>query len=1036
MVDHVIIDGIVRPGNIPDWATETTLFSIDKRMQNSNKLLGILTKKGETDNAILDEIRQLAGDLAPDRPRPPSAGDRQIAGAVEENTRANKQQMEYLQKSIVSSFKSVIFSVDSKSLFGSISGGLKSTGDQLKYMKFPLAGAVIGLGLITEGFNFLYHKLEDTNKSLISLYSTGLLFDNGMQGLIDAADTAGLSVDKFASILTQHAAAAASLGTKRLVEVNKMFMDSTKGGADLMMTQEEASNAFLDSVELIRGTGKLTKMSNEEITKSGRDLIKNYNELAEATGQNRDEIAKNTNAIMKLPDVSVLARIMPDPTQFAKTMSSFSAQFGASGNEMASMAAQIKLAGGSMATLPGDMATIVNQVPGLYQALREAGEGDPEAATRARQAIGNLDPRKVADLMVKFPEAGKQLDTWMQSTQTANDIEQLRMKKDAKTLSQEEANRLKNYEDAKRRLETQNRLSAATARMQNSFSHLALSLENIVLPVVDALAYGFDKLSGVIQWVSKGFNSLFGNSNTDNQGNAIAPTGSATIAAILTTGAVLMIVKKVLPTAMSWMMGAGGSLLSRFFRWGSSTNTSRDIAGQGGGMGRMLGGLGRALSGLGRGVGTVVKSVLTGVGEGLSALGKPNVLKGVAALLGISAAVWVAAKAFKEFNTVEWGSMGKAIVAITGVGVAAAVAGNQKSQIIGGGIALGLAVGAIGAGLWVAAKGLRIMQEIDWQTMAKAGVGIVALGAAALFAGPESPLIAVGGIALGIAIGAIGLGLIQAGRGLQLMQEINWQTMAKAAVALGGIIALSAGAGAVSPLILAGSLALTAAATSLTGFATLDGNALSAVGQGMGGLALGLVQLTGGELIKGLGGLVNGLLGLFQEDPVEKLKRFASVGEPLKVTAEALKLLADSMPMAIRAIESLSKVDFSGIDKLKTAIDILQRTQSGGILSTIGNFVGLGSSPTPQTSLATIIQAGASAGTNNLLPTNTPGEVQPVRTVQIDAAAEYYDKSMKQFQRMIELLEIANDYAKRSVDINDSGFDRLENAISSSGRLF
>jgi len=203
-------------------------------------------------------------------------------------------------------------------------------------------------------------------------------------------------------------------------------------------------------------------------------------------------------------------------------------------------------------------------------------------------------------------------------------------------------------------------------------------------------------------------------------------------------------------------------------------------------------------------------------------------------------------------------------------------------------------------------------------------------------------------------------------------------------------------------------------ADSVVKFANIDGDALVKTGEGMRALGSGLLSLTGKELLSGLGGLASGILGLFQEDPVSKLKRFGEVGEPLRVTAEALRLFADNMPRVISAIESLNKVDFSGMDKLTTAIDNLQQAQSGGILGAIGNFL----TGTPQVNATT---------TTN----------QTITTTGIDTAtADYYEKTTRQFNRMIELLELAHSDASDMKKTQEDGFSDVKRAVESRGRVY
>ena len=97
-------------------------------------------------------------------------------------------------------------------------------------------------------------------------------------------------------------------------------------------------------------------------------------------------------------------------------------------------------------------------------------------------------------------------------------------------------------------------------------------------------------------------------------------------------------------------------------------------------------------------------------------------LGGAAALLIISAALWVTAKALQEFSKVSWGDMGKAGVALlglvlvlaaigaimmSGVGAVAILAGAGAMLIMAAALlVLGVAIQAIGKGFDMLAQGL------------------------------------------------------------------------------------------------------------------------------------------------------------------------------------------------------------------------------------------------------------------------------------------------------------------------------------------
>jgi hypothetical protein len=862
MTQDVNIASVAGRGYPPAWATENTLANIANSSDKSMQYLKIIGRELASDSDhLLAEIRKIAGELKDGHEE-----NKKTDLDDKNNSEENIKELRNLNKAQRDSILALRSTTDSKSLFGNIKAGLNSVGYQMKFMNHPLADMITGFGVVAGVVDELWHKIVDLNKSWESLYATGLIFDNGMNGLISAANNAGMTVENFSKMLTKFGAVAGTLGVKRLSDLNKQFLDNTKSGSELMMTQEEANEAFLGTVELMRSSGKLTSMSDKEIVESGKNLLKNYNELAEATGRNRDEIAKSTQDIIRESNVNVLSRLIPkeQQEQFQKQIAGYAAAFGDSGKELASASAQIRLAGGSMGTLTGDMATIVNQVPGLYDALNAT---DTDAPKRAAMAFGHMDPQAVADLMVQFPEAGKWINEMTQKGQALVEIQDLQAKQDAGTLTEKERQRKLDLESQQKILEAHSKVNAAMANFQNSIGRVAMSFSHLLMPAIkllsttfDAISWTIDKVSDLFDGISNTISGWLKSLNIDDNAADIAGSAGAAIG-----------IGVIGTSVLKWLMGAGGGLFTRMLSWGpfgkisgllSKTAGVAGKAGGGilGGIGDGIGKIGKGLGGLGKGVGVVIESILGGLAAGLIAFANPEILLGAAIL--------------------------SASIAILGAGISGAI--------------------------WIISKSLPSLAD-----------------------------------------------------GMQ-------------------------------------------------SFANLDGSALILAGKGMVAIGAGLVAMTAGTVIDGLGGLITGITGLFKEDPIDKLKKFASVGEPLKLAADALQLLADSMPKAINAISSLNNVDFSGMDKLRASLAPIP-TQSTGFLSSLSNLV---------------------SGT---APINNAGIESPtVPTTNIDRAAiDYYEKSTKQFARMIELLEIANGHASKLVDVNQDGHSDVVDAITAaSGSIF
>ena len=149
----------------------------------------------------------------------------------------------------------------------------------------------------------------------------------------------------------------------------------------------------------------------------------------------------------------------------------------------------------------------------------------------------------------------------------------------------------------------------------------------------------------------------------------------------------------------------------------------------------------------------------TSMGSTVSKLGKNigKIAIGAAAAVMIAGAVFILAKAAQEFMKVSWGAMAKAGVALLGL-VAAVVAvgaimssGIGTVMILAGAAAMAIMAGAVG----ILGLALKQFEGLNWETLGKLPVAMLSLaaaGALALVAGPAlalaAPMLLVGSTAL------------------------------------------------------------------------------------------------------------------------------------------------------------------------------------------------------------------------------------------------------------------------------------------------
>lgn len=234
-----------------------------------------------------------------------------------------------------------------------------------------------------------------------------------------------------------------------------------------------------------------------------------------------------------------------------------------------------------------------------------------------------------------------------------------------------------------------------------------------------------------------------------------------------------------------------------------------------------------------------------------------NVLKGAAAILILSAALFVAAKAFQEFGDVTWPAVGMGLAGLAGMAAIAYVLGKAQGEMIKG----ALAVAILGAALIPFAFSMSLIAGLDIGSVLAAAAGLVIFSAAIFGLGAlmmsgvgalvfGAGLVAISG--LGVSMMALGAGLIVAAAGFQAIGGSMGSVVsliAQVKDVLGGMFMYIAPIAALSLALvgLAGALTLVGVA----GIAALPGlMAVAAVGT----MAIGLNSLFGGGDEGGAGG--------------------------------------------------------------------------------------------------------------------------------------------------------------------------------------
>lgn len=155
-------------------------------------------------------------------------------------------------------------------------------------------------------------------------------------------------------------------------------------------------------------------------------------------------------------------------------------------------------------------------------------------------------------------------------------------------------------------------------------------------------------------------------------------------------------------------------------RGSSSAGGSEDAGKSGGGsalgnFGKAVKGIGSSVAGLGRGIGAgiggliggVILGIMKGIADGIAAFGSGKVLKGVAVMGLLTGVMWGLTEVIKKWEDIDWDTITKAGVALLGLVGIGFVAGKAF-----GGLMLGsLALAALGASVWVIGEAMNSMGD-------------------------------------------------------------------------------------------------------------------------------------------------------------------------------------------------------------------------------------------------------------------------------------------------------------------------------------
>jgi len=319
-----------------------------------------------------------------------------------------------------------------------------------------------------------------------------------------------------------------------------------------------------------------------------------------------------------------------------------------------------------------------------------------------------------------------------------------------------------------------------------------------------------------------------------------------------------------------------------------------------------------------KGVGGVIKSI----GQGFKYLGKnlASIAKGALAMGLMGASLIPFALAAIKFNDVEWDSLAKAGAALLGLAGVAFILGKASGSMITG----ALAIGVLGGALWVAGKGFQQFAELDWKTIGMGFVAIGGLGILAAVLGTALPFIIPGAIA----ITALGVALIP----------------------------FAYAAGLAAP-------ALTEIANAFGLFADVPIKTLFLVPVALAAIGAGLLALSAGGLGSSVMDFIGGLFG--GDSPIEKLVKLAESAPGVVALGAAMRSFGNDVDAMMAGLD---KMDVDKVDKFSEGIEKFVDSMPGVIgTAKIAAFAAAFASIAASAGIAPAVASGVEAATGEVI---------------------------------------------------------------------
>ena len=864
--------------NLPDFATEAT----QKRMLAQIKAM---TKNNDKAKDAMDSLVTHAAGAA-----------KADAKAAEDQKKAIKE----LSKEIAGGLKGFRtrfadrIESDTQQVFGFATSAL----GKLATSAIAAAGFMVGLAKATAAY------AENTGKQMDAVTASGAGFgDNfggSMSGVINGMRGYGLTLEQSTALMAEFSRATQTVGKYRIPALTGQFLSLTRNGKELGMTIHDASRAMMDELQQRSELYDISQMDSRTLSTSVARSVKLQNQYAGALGVSVDQLRKSVATQIKGNDY-ILASSLKFGPQFTQNMADFATILkGSAGDSIAPVAdavmsliaapesqiteqgQAIRMFGSQLSRTGVDINGFINK---YQQQVQATGKFDGEAIGQEfvgllRQALSKggdvaqiLNVAKAAGLN---PEMIQSLTQSLVNLQTSATTTAKELKPDP---FQEQVNSMRN---------TMNALNAVLdGAKQNLFGAAYKDMQAIIEGITLLIAPLSEAFVEIVR-------ALTGTGAGESLKDAIASFGPTIKEAGTTIANFITGIRETLKkftstdgktTKIDWA-GFIGKMATDAI-WGAFSLAGDIIAAAAGAIWEnpkillaILAGLGTlfAIAAAKSAAGAVVDGFKNKISDRISGRQPPG-MPGGAGAPGAGAA-----PAPATLKSVGLDALKGLSGALTWVAKGAAIAASMY---------------LIGKALPVLADGLKSFVDVEWESMAQVGATLVTLGGGLALLG-KVPLTVigkgfVGAAAISAAMVMIGFGLSQVVGPLERFQQINWETMGKAAAALVGLGVIGAVAGVFAAPLLLGAAAIGALGLALQLFPT---DVLESLGGIIESIGTSIATVVGamGDAIGKIVDKISALKTAGIDATTNQIERLSAIpSDRIQATASAIDQMKDAL---------------------------------------------------------------------------------------------------------------------------------------------